>query len=471
MRKYDYDLIVIGAGPAGEKGAAAAAFFGKKVLIVEKSSQFGGAISATGVPEKAMRETSLYFSSFRQRDLHGIDLSFSGKPDTSIFMRRGLDLRDGLGGWVKDNLEHHGIDTQLGEACFLDPHTIEVSSDDGTLEYTAEKFLIATGSRPVRPSYFPWGSPHIFDSDSVLSMGQLPDKLLVVGGGTIGCEYACIFRSLGMEVTLIHSHDTLFPFADGEIARIFQSAMLGMGVNVIFSDRVMSVTQDEGIELHLESGATQVGDAVLVTVGRSSVVERLGLENAGVMTGDRGIIPVNEWFQTNVGHIYAAGDVVGFPALSSSSMEQGRTAMAHAFQFSDDTKLKSGAARLMPFGVWTIPEISMVGETEESCIAQGIPYAVGRARYSDNPRGMITGEKHGLVKLIFRHPDRQLIGAHIIGEQACELIGVGLVAMTSNATADTFMNTCFNYPSLADMFKYATYDALTELRKRDQELL
>ena len=457
MERRTYDLIVIGSGPGGEKGAAQAAYFGKKVALIESAARLGGAVANTGVPGKAMRETALYLSGFHGRDLHGLRLSYDGTITVDAFMRRGRVVREALSEWVGANLDRHHVDVRHGVASFVDAHTLQVAGEDGPALLHGETILIATGSRPLRPAVIPFEDPRVYDSDTILEMARLPRSLTIVGGGAIGCEYACLFKVLGLErVRVINASDRLLPFADAEVATVLQEAMASIGVEFLMAQHVAGIEARDELTVILDDGKKLEAEAVLVALGRRSNVEGLDLERAGVRLNAHGQLEVNGRFQTNVPHIYAVGDVIGGLALSSTAMEQARMAMVNAF----DLRYKAGIARHLPIGVWTIPELSMVGETEESLRAQRRPYVVGRCRYQDNPRGALIGERWGLLKLLFSVPEERLLGVHMVGENACELIASGLVGMTMGATAATFMDTCFNYPTLSDMYKYATYDAM-----------
>ena len=464
MAMATYDLIVIGSGPAGEKGAAQAAYFGKKVALIERASRLGGAVANTGVPGKAMRETALYLSGLRGRDLHGIRLSYDGTITVDAFMHRGRVVREALNEWVGTNLDRHHVDVHRGAASFVDAHTVKVDGEGGPTLLHGQIVLIATGSRPIRPATIPFADPRVYDSDTILEMTRLPRSLTIIGGGTIGCEYACLFKVLGLDhVRVISTGDRLLPFADAEVATMLQEAMASIGVEFLMPQHGAEVDGSDVLTVILQSGRRLEADAVLVALGRRSNVEGLGLDRAGVRLNEHGQLEVNDRFQTNVPHIYAAGDVTGGLALSSTAMEEARMAMVNAF----DLSYKAGIARHLPIGVWTIPELSMAGETEESLRAKRRPYVVGRCRYHHNPRGALIGERWGLLKLLFSLPEEQLLGVHMIGENACELIASGLVGMTMGATIATFIDTCFNYPSLSDMYKYATYDAMGNLQRGD----
>jgi len=464
VERATYDLIVIGSGPAGEKGAAQAAYFDKKVALVEEAPGYGGTVANTGVPGKAMREAALYLSGLRQRDLHGLTLTHDGTLTVDRFMHRGRVVRRALDQWIGANLERHHVDVHRGRAAFVDAHTVRVEAGTGSRLLEAGVVLIASGSIPHRPPTFPFGEPGVYDSDTILQMERLPRSLTIVGGGAIGCEYACLFKALGLDdVRVINSSERILPFADEEIGSMLREAMESLGIGFHTPDAVEKVEARPALTLCLRSGKCLEVEALLVALGRHPNVAALRLENAGVRLDEQGQLPVNEHFQTNVPHIYAAGDVIGGHALSSTAMEEARMAMVHAF----DLKYKSGVSPFLPIGVWTIPEVSMVGETEAGLRAKGVAHIVGRCRYDANPRGVLIGERWGLLKLLFSWPDEKLLGVHLIGENACELIAAGLVAMTLGATCSTFIDTCFNYPSLSDLYKYAAYDAMGRIRRGD----
>ncbi|MEO6811599.1 MAG: Si-specific NAD(P)(+) transhydrogenase, partial [Isosphaeraceae bacterium] len=426
MGPEHYDLIVIGSGPAGEKGAAQAAYFGKRVALIEKQAVLGGAATNTGtLPSKTLRETALFLSGFRHRQLEGLRLQRAeGAVTVRDFMARELIVRDGERARILHNLGRHGIALHTGAASFLDPHTVAVQGADGpATQLHADVILIATGSRPHRPPGYSFEDIRIYDSDEVLNLHEVPATMVVVGGGVVGCEYACVFAALGVRVTLIEKNDHLLGFLDLEIATALIARMESVGVRVLMSETVAEV-RDEGplVQVRLASGEEIETNSILVSSGRNGNVEALDLDRAGLVAGKRGLIAVDEHFQTAVPHIYAAGDVVGFPALASTAMEQARVAMVHAFQLPYDKSV----ARILPYGIYTIPECSMAGETEESLTQSGVPYVVGRARYADNPRGQIIGDDHGFLKLLFRADDLTLLGVHVLGEQATELVHVGL---------------------------------------------
>ncbi len=468
MSTHQYDLIVIGSGPAGEKGAAQAAYFGKKVALIEREAGLGGAAANTGtLPSKTLRETALYLSGFRQRGLFGVNMTFKESVTTRDFLFREKLVRQTEHLRIESNLLRHQVEVRQGFAALMDQHTVRVGRNDGTTEMiTGKVMLLATGSRPFRPGVFPFDDPRVYDSDTILELHDIPKEMLVVGGGVIGCEYACIFAALGIRGTLLEGRDKLLTFLDPEVAGLLTKNMIEMGVDIRFGETVAAVqTGKAGLEATLASGAHIKADTILVAAGRSGNTDKLNLAAVGLTANKRGLLEVNEHYQTAVPTIYAAGDVVGFPALAATSMEQARVAMVHAF----DLKYKSRVAPFLPYGIYTIPECSMAGATEESLKEQSIPYVAGIAQYSANARGQIIGAKNGFLKLLFAQDTMKLLGVHVIGEQATELVHIGLVALQTGATSELFIETCFNYPTLSELYKYATYDALGHRAKLQGE--
>ena len=463
-----YDLVVIGCGPGGEKGAAQAAYFGKSVAIIDRAPNPGGAGTNTGtVPSKTLRETALYFSGLRQRGLYGIDYSIKERLTIADFMYRERIVVENEWGIIRRNLERHHIELIQGEASLKDPHTVRVAKPDGQeIDLESEIILIATGSSPHRPPGVPFDHRIIYDSDSILHMDRIPKSMAIVGGGVIGSEYAGIFTALGVKVTLVDSRDRLLPFIDSELAKRLQTQLEKLGLRFLFNDRVNSVeVQGDHVELALEGGEVLSCEIVLYAAGRQSNVQGLGLENLGVKLGNRGLILVNKKYRTTVPNIYAAGDVIGFPALASTSMEQARVAIVHAFQLG----YKKQVSSVLPLAVYTIPEIAMVGLTEDECIVRGIPYLVGRSYYEKSPRGQIIGDLTGMLKLVFSPADKKILGIHQIGEMASELVHIGAHVMAAGGTIDAFIHAVYNYPTLADSYKYAAYDGLGNLQKWQKE--
>ncbi|HEU4570708.1 MAG TPA: Si-specific NAD(P)(+) transhydrogenase [Gemmatimonadales bacterium] len=460
----DFDLIVIGSGPAGEKGAAQAAYFGKRVALVERHDRFGGASVNTGtVPSKTLRETALYFSGLRQRGLYGLDYSLREGLTVADFLHRMQAVVDDQRRLIAENLDRHGITVVRGEARFVDGRTLEVRHAGESRQLTAPVILIATGSSPLRPPDVPFDDRLVYDSDSILRMDRIPRTLAVVGGGVIGSEYASVFTALGVQVTLVDGRDRLLPFTDHDIAERLRARLEGLGQRFVFNARVARTTRGaDEVRLALDTGAELVAERALFAAGRQSNVETLRLERAGVTVGKRGLIPVDAHYRTNVPGIYAAGDVIGFPALASTSMEQARVAMAHAFELG----YKERMSPVLPLAVYTVPEIGMAGLTEAEARAAGEEVEVGRAEFARNARGQIIGDTSGLLKLVFRAGDKRLLGVHLVGELASELVHLGAEVLRSGGTIDAFIEAVYNWPTLSDAYKYAAYDGLGRLRAR-----
>jgi len=463
-----YDLVVIGGGPAGTSGANTAALFGHRVALVEKEPKIGGAgLNSGTVPSKTLRETALALSGWKSRRLFGVDLSLRREATVADLMHHA----DAVSAAERRRVEAHmgalSVERFRGDARFVDPHTIAVKSPDGTETHLVGRtILIATGSSPSRPPEFPFEDDRVYDSDELLDLKAIPKRLVVVGAGTIGSEYACTFAAIGAEVDLVDGRDALLPFLDGEVSRALAAAMEEHGVRFRWKERVTKcdVSRPGDVGLTLSSGATISTEAVLVCAGRTSNSADLDLAAAGLAPGKRGLIPVDSGYRTAVAHIYAAGDVIGAPALAATSMEQARIAMCRAF----DIGGKEDLASLIPTGIYTIPEAAFVGATEETLRKDGVEPLVGRARYADSARGRIVGDERGFLKLLFERESLRLLGVHVMGEHATEIVHVGLMAMLAGANGEIFNRACFNYPSLGELYKYATYDAL--LRRTNPSL-
>ena len=458
----EFDLVVLGGGPTGTSGAAAAGLLGKDAALIEAKPLLGGAGINTGtLPSKTLRETALVLAGWRSRRLFGVDLSLQREATVADFMGHTKNVTDAERARVQELLEQRGVKRFRGAASFVDPHTIRIDGDDRTL--TARKVLIATGSSPLRPAEFPFDDDRVHDSDEILLINRMPKKMAVVGGGVIGSEYAGTFAALGVEVHLLVGYPTLMPFLDEEIGAALADAMASNGVHIHWNVRVTEcdASSPEDVALGLSTGETLSCDSVLVCAGRQSNTATLNLEAAGIEPGKRGLVPINSHYQSAVPHIYAAGDVIGSPALAATGIEQARVAVVHAFESS----FKRDISPILPTGIYTIPEASMVGETEASLRDEGVDVVVGRARYADIPRGEIIGDQKGFLKLVFRREDMRLLGVHVIGEQATELVHIGLIALLAEADADVFNRACFNYPTLGDLYKYAAYDALAQREK------
>jgi NAD(P) transhydrogenase len=465
-----FDLVVIGSGPAGEKGAAQAAYFGRRVALVERASQVGGASVHTGtLPSKTLRETALYLAGFRRRELYGMSVRLDRKKSLRQLVHRLQDVIGEQTRQIRRNLERHGIELIAGSARFEDGRTVSVTDGRGQAprRLTADFFLIATGSSPAPPQGIELRDSDVVDSDRILELDRVPLSMTVVGGGVIGTEYACLFAALGTRITLVEGRDRLLAGVDDELVGALRLSLEHMGVDVLFGDAVDSVRRDPArrsnpLVLHLKSGRRLRADKVLFSTGRRGNTRGLNLEAIGVELSPRGHILVNEHFQTSLPHVYAAGDVVGFPSLAATSMEQGRVAMCHAFHIA----YKTAVSPFQPYGIYSIPEISSIGPSEQELKEEGIPYEVGRARFENNPRGQIVGETDGFIKLLFDPATKRLIAAHILGEGATELIHIPMFVLSSGGSIDAFIDAVFNFPTLAESFKYAAYDGLQRLARR-----
>jgi len=461
-----YDLIVLGSGPAGEKGAAQAAYFGKKVALVEREPVFGGACVNTGtIPSKTLRESALHLSGFKQRGYReAVDVSFRDHLTVQSFMFRKDHVVEREWERIDKNLERHNVDRYQGTASFRSATQIAVHNPIGDQLIEGAVILIATGSSPHRPSNVPFDDRLICDSDTVLNIREIPDSIAVVGAGVIGVEYASIFAALGVQVHLIDGRTGLLGHIDREIVRILLGEMQNrLSVTLRLGDDVDTIEIcNDRVALTLKGGTQVITNMVLYAAGRSSNTAELNLDAVGVKTGTRGLIVVNENYQTSVPNIYAAGDVIGFPALASTSMEQARVAMVHAF----DLKYKTRVAPILPYAIYTIPELSTVGMTEEDCRKKGITCEVGRAFYRYNARGQIIGDTKGLIKLVFDAESLALLGVHIVGENASELLHIGMMVMQFGGTINAFIESVFNFPTLSDAYKYAAYDGLGAVARR-----
>ena len=457
---YDYDLVVIGVGPAGEKGAVQAAYFGKRVVCVERAEEPGGAAVHTGtLPSKTLRETALFLSGFRQRELYGLSIELNAELAVPKLLSRKDAVRGLEVARIRWNLERHNVLLLRGVARFVDAHTIEVSgAGQAPRRITGEVVLVATGSKPYHPPDIPFDDEDVDDSDTILQVDRLPKTMLVVGGGVIGCEYASMFAAMRVGVTLVEGRSRLLSFLDMEIAERLRGAMQALGVIFHLGELTTDIRRvpGRGIVTKLASGLEIAAEKVLASSGRSGSTEGLGLEALGVAVDKRGTIQVDGDYRTTVPNVYAAGDVIGFPALASTSMDQARVAVCHAFGFA----YKRHVSQLLPFGVYTIPEVSAIGFSEETARERKLDFVVGRAFYRDNARGKIVGEKDGIIKLVVERGTKKILGCHCIGERATELVHVAQAVMLLDGSIDAFIDMVFNYPSLSEMFKYAAYDAL-----------
>ncbi|MBM3798210.1 MAG: Si-specific NAD(P)(+) transhydrogenase [Acidobacteria bacterium] len=467
MLGYAYDLVVVGSGPAGQRAAIQAAKLEKRVALIERKAVVGGVCINTGtIPSKTLREAVLHLSGYRERGIYGA--SYTVKQNITIqdlmfrtdsVIRHEIDV-------VRHQLLRNHVELLVGSASFVDPHRLHLEMPAGVHsahEVTADKIMIAVGTGATRDEHIPFDGREIFTSDDIMSMDKMPKSLAVIGAGVIGLEYASMFAALGIRVTVIDKRSELLGFIDNELADTLAYHLRENRATLRLGEEVAGVetfTDDHGdfVRIKLASGKQVVADKALYSIGRTGATASLRLEKAGLTADDRGRIKVDEHYQTATPNIYAVGDVIGFPSLASTSMEQGRLAACHAF----GVEAKS-VPELLPYGIYTIPEISMVGKTEEDLTKEGVPYEIGKARYKEIARGQIIGDQTGLLKLIFHAGTRELLGVHIIGEGASELVHIGQAVLAFNGKIDYFVKTVFNYPTLAECYKVAAFDGMNRL--------
>ncbi len=465
----DYDLICIGCGPAGEKAATQAAYFGHKVAIIERTSSPGGAMVDTGtIASKSLRETALLCSAFRRRPLPDSELAVDHKLSVAKLMAQRYRVQYQEHDRIENSLDRSGVQVIRGHARIAGPRSVTVEAIDGeTTTLTTKFILIATGSSPARPEHIPFHHENVVDADEILELARIPDSLVVVGGGVIGCEYACTFAELGVRVTLVHPRERLLDFIDAECRDHLLRAMADEGIDIRLNTSITEVVrQGNGTVVACSDGPDELHcDVLLWAAGRCSNTGDIGLDTAGIVPGIRGLIEVNNRYQTSVPSIYAAGDVIGFPALASTSMEQGRIAACHMFEID----FKSRLADLLPFGLYTIPAVSTIGPTQQQATDDGRDVVVGRAQYRQNARGRMLGDEQGMIKCVFDRETRRMLGATIVGESATELIHIAQFIIIGEGGIDDLIAACFNYPSLSELYKYAAYDALQAIADLDRE--
>ena len=456
-----YDLVVIGSGPAGQKGAIAASKLDKRVAIVERrSSQIGGNCLHTGtIPSKTMREAIMHLSGYRHRDVYGEKYRHKRQIRMKDLQRKIESVASHEMGVIEDQLDRNGIDMFSGQAKFLGPHSVEVVGESGRNVLDTDRVLIAAGTRPEHPDGIPFDGRHVFDSDQLLQIDRVPRSMIVVGGGVIGLEYGIMFATLGVRVTVVDGRERLLSFCDREIidTLLYHGRSIGMVFRLGEDVVDINTMSNDRTAIELESGKRLIAETVLMAVGRRGDTADLELATAGLEPDSRGRISCNEHFQTDVPHIYAVGDVVGFPALASASKVQGRKAVAHAF---GQAEADFG---LMPYGLFTIPEISMVGDSEETLTKNKVPYEVGVARFRELARGQISGELMGMLKLLFHRHTHRILGIHCIGESATEIIHIGQAVMHFDGTMEYFRDAVFNYPTMAECYKIAAFNGLNKL--------
>jgi NAD(P) transhydrogenase len=456
-----YDLLVIGSGPAGQRAAIQGAKSGRKVALIERREVIGGVCINTGtIPSKTMREAVLHLSGYNYQNIYGVSYRVKEKITMSDLAFRVQHVIKTEIDVTQAQLSRNGIEVLTGIASFKDPKTVIATNSRGTQTLEAETIVISTGTKPAASPKVPINATTIINSDQIMEMPCIPKQLMVVGGGVIGVEYTCMFAALGVRVTLIERRPRLLEFADSEIIEALSYHLRDHRVTMRLNEEVHSVEESPtgGVIAYLESNKKVSGDSLLYAVGRQGNVDELNLEAAGLKADARGRIKVNESYQTDQPHIYAVGDVIGFPSLASVSMEQGRIAVSHAYN-----KPTTSNPNYYPFGIYTIPEISFIGKTEEQLTDEDVPYEVGVAYYREIARGQIRGDTTGRLKLIFHRDTLEMLGVHIIGEGASELLHIGQAVMILKGKVDYFVNTVFNYPTLAECYKAAAFNGLNKL--------
>jgi NAD(P) transhydrogenase len=464
----EYELAVVGSGPGGQKAAMQAAKLHKRVVVIDRGPMLGGVSTNTGtIPSKTLREAILYLTGLGQREIYG--QAFRVKADLTFddLRRRMEQVIETERNVVRDQFMRNHVTMVDGTASFVGPHELRVASDDGERRVAAERFILAPGSTPTRPDDVAFNERTILDSDGILHLEEIPDTMVVVGAGVIGVEYASMFTALGCRVTLIDGRPDVLPFCDKEIVEALLFYLRDRRLTLRVGEKVVAVEEHPaGTVTRLESGKQIAADVVLYSAGRRGAVDGLGLDVLPLVPTDRGYLEVGETYRTAVGHVWAVGDVVGFPSLAASSAEQGRIAALDAFDHAADTLVDN----LLPFGIYAIPEISFVGRNEAELTEAGVPYEVGISRYRELARGQILGDTHGMLKLMVHADDRTILGVHAFGPGATELVHIGQTAMALNGRVDYLVDAVFNYPTLAEAYKVAALDAANRLAALEEAL-
>jgi NAD(P) transhydrogenase len=456
-----YDLIVVGSGPAGQRAAIQASKFGKRAALIEKLEVVGGTAINTGtIPSKTIREAVLHLSGYQYQSIYGVNYRVKEPITMADLSFRALNVIKTEIDVIRAQLSRNGIEVVTGLASFADPHRIQVTNARGQSDFGADHIILATGTKPAESPLVPFNNQTIINSDQILKMPAIPKTMIVVGGGVIGVEYTCMFATLGVRVTLIEKRPRLLEFADQEMVEALCYHLRDRRVTLRLNEEVESVeeTPDHTVVANLKSKKKISGEALLYAVGRQGNVDELNLAAGGLEADARGRIPVDEEYRTKQPHIFAVGDLIGFPSLGSVSMEQGRIAAAKAFGM----PIHSNRANY-PYGIYTIPEISFIGKTEEQLTDEGVPYEVGMAYFREIARGQIRGDTTGRLKLLFDPSSKELLGVHIIGEGASELLHIGQAVFALKGTVEYFVDTVFNYPTLAECYKAAAFNGLNKL--------
>jgi NAD(P) transhydrogenase len=461
---YDYDLLVIGSGPGGQKAAIAAAKLGKRVAVAERRTMMGGVCVNTGtIPSKTLREAVLYLTGFAQRDMYGASYRVKSEITIADLLARSQHVVGREVEVIRSQLLRNHVDIIGGTARFQDAHTVAVEGEhrgDHTVA-TAEHIVIATGTSPARPSSVEFDDDHVIDSDAVLRLKRVPGSLVVVGAGVIGIEYASMFAALGTRVTVVEKRSAMLEFCDPEVVESLKFHLRDQAVTFRFGEEVSKVeVTPRGTVTSLASGKRIAADMVMYSAGRQGVTDELDLEKAGLTADKRGRIAVDQEYRTSVPHIFAVGDVIGFPALAATSMDQGRLAACHAFG-----EPVRELRELQPIGIYTVPEISFCGLTEAELTKDAVPYEVGMSRYRELARGAIIGDSYGMLKLLVHTENRTLLGVHVFGTNATEVVHIGQAIMGCGGTVDYLVDTVLNYPTLSEAYKVAALDVTNKLRE------
>lgn len=457
-----YDLVVIGSGPGGEKAAIQAAKLNKRVLVVERMESPGGSCMHTGtIPSKTLRESVRFLTLMKQRAIYGISVNLDKGLTVDRLMHRRHHATLSLVERLENNFKRNDVDYLRGRASFSDAHVLEVQCGEENMEHVeADYFVIATGGRPFRPDWIDFSHPNVMDSDTILELHEIPKTLTIIGAGVIGCEYATIFAPLGVKVNLVNPRQELLDFLDLEISNALAYLMREQGIRIRLGETLTAVECGNGsVNAHMESGKVLKSDYLLFANGRVGNSDEMGLEELNIGLNARRQVEVNQFFQTAQPHIYAVGDVIGYPSLAATAMDQGRLAAVHAFSESTE----GTNFNLLPTGIYTIPEISTVGATEETLTSEKIPYEVGSATYREIARGQIGGNTTGRLKLLFSRDDLKLLGVHIIGDHATDLVHIGQTVMAFGGSIEFFINNVFNYPTYSECYRVAALNGVNRL--------
>jgi NAD(P) transhydrogenase len=460
---HDYDLLVIGSGPGGQKAAIAAAKLGRRVGVVERPDMLGGVCLNTGtIPSKTLREAILYLTGLDQREMYGQSYRVKDNITIADLTARTTHVVSRENDVVRNQLSRNRVAIIAGTARFISPHEVEVDDGGGRLrKFSAENIVIATGTKPARPASVAFDDRAVIDSDGIIHLENVPRSMVVAGAGVIGIEYASMFAALGTKVTVVERQDRMLEFCDEEVVEALKYHLRDLAVTFRFGETVASVeARPDGAIALLRSGKKIPADTVMYSAGRQGATSELNLEAAGLTADDRGRIPVDDCYRTATAHIYAVGDVIGFPALAATSMEQGRIAAHHAF----GEPVHTGKVP-QPIGIYSIPEISFVGQTEDQLTDACVPFEVGVSRYRELARGQIVGDSYGMLKLLVSPEDRTLLGVHVFGTGATEIIHIGQAVMGCGGTVDYLVDAVFNYPTLAESYKIAALDATNKMRE------